>query len=595
MSLGNAVLLIRSGGTGRTTIAVDDVSELAAALLAATACCFAAHRNTGRSRIAWLLIGAYAACWGLGQVAWAIQEVILNENPQDLFPSWPDLGFLFAVPFGLAGLLTLPAGVRGLRAQARRLLDGLLIASALLFVSWATVLGPIYANSPSDLLQQVVGLAYPICDVALITIVLLTLSRVERGPRLPLMLVGTGVLCSAVADTTFAYLTTVQNFDTSNLADVGWILGFGLIGVGAVRSWSSPGTCTLKEVNLELWRMALPYVAVAAAMPVALVRLIVLGDSLNGVLLWDGLFLAALTLGRQFLLVRETTDMARTIENHNAKLDALVIERTQELRASLERLGAESEVRRELLVRLTTTQDDERREIAEIIHDDMLQSMISAKMRLYLLEDESDEARSQDIGAVDRLIGAAVDRMRSLMTDLRPQALDSGLTAALLQYIEDAGCHACVRGSFSAEPAESVGATMFRIVREALVNAHKHAPDAAVTIDLAESVGGYHARVRDDGPGFAGSTTSSPRGHLGLTSMRERAEALGGSLNITSAPGKGTSIDLCIPQPDHRSAGRSTGPPLDPMPTPSPAASAPFNGITKEPARGDPAPLGVAS
>src|SRR5207249_10533764 len=116
----------------------------------------------------WILTGAAAVGWGLGQVAWTYQEVLLHLDPADLFPSYPDLGYLLAVPLGVAGLLRLPGAPSSPGAVARSALDGALIAGSLLFISWVLVLGPVYAQSAEDALPKVVGIAYPIGDIAMV-------------------------------------------------------------------------------------------------------------------------------------------------------------------------------------------------------------------------------------------------------------------------------------------------------------------------------------------------------------------------------------------------------------------------------------------
>src|ERR1039458_615725 len=100
--------LLAAAPLHRQTIVVDDWSETLSALLAAGACLFTAARGRGRTRQAWGLIGIAAALWGLGQVAWTYQEVILGLVPANLFPSYPDLGYLLSVPFAIVGLLRLP-------------------------------------------------------------------------------------------------------------------------------------------------------------------------------------------------------------------------------------------------------------------------------------------------------------------------------------------------------------------------------------------------------------------------------------------------------------------------------------------------------
>jgi signal transduction histidine kinase len=530
----------------RITAVIDDLSETLMPLLAAGACLYTAARGTGRSRQAWGLIGIAAGCWGLGQLAWTVQEVFLNLDPAASFPSYPDLGYLMSVPFAFVGLLRFPGTEGTSGARTRALLDGLLIASALLFISWDLVLGPLYAQSSSDLFAQIVGLAYPVSDIAMATIVILTLSRVRVGRRLPLALLGCGVLLNALADSSFAFLTSVRGYDTIT-PDVGWTLGYALIGLAACRALGSSGHVGEKDIRLPRWNLLLPYWTLAAAGVLAVVTEITAG-SLNRVLESDLLFAIAVVLIRQYLIVRSTHSMNTQVATRNDDLDRQVRVRTGELIDSLEALHSTNDERTRLLLRLVTLQEDERERIAGVIHDDMLQSMIAAKMRMYLLHKDADTA------SVEAALDRAIARMRNLMTDLRPQILDLGLLAAVEQSIaefnEDGALIVSLRNQILGDPTPIVGTTLYRIVREALVNASKHAPGSAVTVILQGDAGtGFGARVSDDGPGFTLQQDGrSPKGHLGLSSMRESAEALGGWVRIGSGAGTGTTIEVWLPQ-----------------------------------------------
>jgi signal transduction histidine kinase len=87
---------------------------------------------------------------------------------------------------------------------------------------------------------------------------------------------------------------------------------------------------------------------------------------------------------------------------------------------------------------------------------------------------------------------------------------------------------------------------MYRIVQEALTNVRKHARASNVTVSLHQADAGYTALVTDDGVGFAPEVAEAP-GHLGLASMRERAQVAGGWLRIDTAPGRGTTVEVWLP------------------------------------------------
>jgi signal transduction histidine kinase len=177
----------------------------------------------------------------------------------------------------------------------------------------------------------------------------------------------------------------------------------------------------------------------------------------------------------------------------------------------------------------------------------------------------SDEKMLAALNRADEAVQASIRSMRGLMSELHPQVVERGLTPALREYLEqverDFDLHCALQGGFAHEPAGTVATTIYRIICEAVVNARKHAPGAQLTVDLRDADAGYAIRVTDDGPGFEPDPTGgSPTGHVGLSSMRERAEALGGRWHIQSRPGQGTRVELWIPH----SADASTAGVLDP-------------------------------
>ena len=558
----NAVLLIQ-GSTQFRTIAIDDISETVSALLAAAACLVTAARGSGRTRQAWGLIGIGAATWGLGQTAWTVQEVFLGLSPASLFPSYPDIGYLLSVPFAIAGLLRLPGAPTSNKALVRSLLDGLMIAGSLLFISWDLVLGPVYASSSTDAFAQIVGLAYPISDIAMVTILLLTLSRLQVGERLPLILLASGVLLNAVADSSFAFLTTLQSYTSVNFPDLGWTMGYAFIGLAAVRTLGTAAHREGREVRQPRWTLMLPYFTVAAAGAAAAATEFVAG-SLSRVLEWDLIVTTSVVLVRQFLFVRETRSLNEEVARRNDDLDFKVGERTHALVESLEDLYRYNDERTKLLMRLVTVQEQERQNIAGIIHDDMLQSMIAAKMRMFLLHGDGD-ANDATATSIESSIEGAIERMRTMLSDLHPHILELGLIAAVQQSVSEFNDRRALvvtlENELIGEPSTIVATTLYRIVREGLNNAGKHAHGAAVAVLLSGNQDiGFGARVSDDGPGFAPRGDGrSPQGHLGLSSMHERAEALGGWVHVESAPGNGTTIEVWLPQrpgavPDIRAA-----------------------------------------
>jgi hypothetical protein len=149
---------LRLGGA-QATLWVDDLATPLAALTACVLCFRACARHEGRMRAFWALLGAATACWTLAEVTWAVYALILvREVP---VPSWADVGYLTAIPLAVAALVVHPAARGSRTRRVRSVLDGLVIATALLFLSWTLVLGPLWRSTNLSALSGVVTLAYP--------------------------------------------------------------------------------------------------------------------------------------------------------------------------------------------------------------------------------------------------------------------------------------------------------------------------------------------------------------------------------------------------------------------------------------------------
>jgi len=236
-------------------------------------------------------------------------------------------------------------------------------------------------------------------------------------------------------------------------------------------------------------------------------------------------------------------------------------------------------------------QEEERARIAQELHDEPLQSII----HLYRLLDRlaadppPPEAIGQDLEeARDVAEGIAVE-LRRLARGLRPASLeDLGLVAGLQRLVNDLGAHTTLHASLEVEgeprrldPTAEVG--LFRIAQEGLRNAERHARASRVEVRLAFEPRAVTLTVEDDGRGLPEAVSRTPSGEpggLGLIGMQERAGLLGGHLEISSAPGRGTRIRAQVP----------TGSPRDPRFTWHAPKSADDRGAPRTPGEGTTAP-----
>jgi signal transduction histidine kinase len=223
----------------------------------------------------------------------------------------------------------------------------------------------------------------------------------------------------------------------------------------------------------------------------------------------------------------------------------------EKLRKSLDVLRRTMEDRRKLLLRLEDAQEEERRRIAADIHDDSIQVMSAADIRAQSLARQiTDPALRAEADELRETIRAAVDRLRHLLFELRPPALDrEGLVSALRAYSSGGTPVPEIVDRLRSEPPPDIRVILFRIAQEAIANARKHADAAAITVSLATEDGGVRVVVTDDGRGFDTAVLETPQpGHIGLPTMVERAELAGGRCRIESRPeGGGTTVDAWVP------------------------------------------------
>lgn len=295
----------------RGTLVVDNLGQLAAASLATVACawrCVVLPR--GSIRRSWAMLSLGAGFWAAGQIAWTVYEVVLGvEVP---FPSVADVGFLLSpLAFGAGAVSWLRHG-RTVAARMRDLLDGALTAGALLVLSWVTTLGAVYATSDRGTLALALGLAYPIADVLIASLVLLALGRTAIAQRTTVWFLAAGLLSLAVADSAYVYLVSAGRYGSGNALDAGWVFGFLLIAAGATvggdRSGAGPGVEPQKTRSgavvpsrLSLVLPYLPMVAAGATIAVDLLRV----PHIPVFELVMAVALVSLVLGRQFLATTE--------------------------------------------------------------------------------------------------------------------------------------------------------------------------------------------------------------------------------------------------------------------------------------------------
>jgi signal transduction histidine kinase len=210
-------------------------------------------------------------------------------------------------------------------------------------------------------------------------------------------------------------------------------------------------------------------------------------------------------------------------------------------------------VESERLQQQVESAEKERERWARELHDDALQGLAAIRITLATALQGKGEERAERIewAAEDTVarLEDQINELNRLINDLRPAPLERlGLTGALEALAEETSARAGVEVETAIELGEGPDGDqerlIYRLVQEALTNVVKHAGASHVSIAAREGDGAIRISVRDDGAGFDSDATTGGRG---LTGMRERIELLGGEIEVSSEPGKGTEIAARVP------------------------------------------------
>lgn len=263
----------------------------------------------------------------------------------------------------------------------------------------------------------------------------------------------------------------------------------------------------------------------------------------------EGVALQAVHLGAQDYLIK-------------GRGDGELIARS--LRYSIERNRIEEALRErerrleELVGKLITAQEEERRRVAYEIHDGLTQVAIAAQHRLQTFAEDHPPGSVVGEGKLDRVIELmqrTVAEARRVIAGLRPTILDDyGLAAAIwhdLDALREERLEVGFEGDVGGERLSAqVETALYRVAQEALTNARKHARAGRVEVSLRRNDGWVRLEVRDTGRGFDPASVAQASGageRVGLTSMRERVALLGGRFAVRSRPGEGTSVVAEVP------------------------------------------------
>jgi len=554
------------------TQAFSDIVQSIVPLAAAGACFHAARRTpygfgrawTASLRRSWRLLGAACLSWGLGQVVWTYFEVIAGTDP---FPSLADVGFLCAVPLLVAGVMAFPTGASArTTARLRTLLDGLLIAVSLLFLSWATVLGGAYHGASSSGLEKAFALAYPLGDICAATIALVVLSRSRGRGVAHLSLIATAILALAMSDSAFAYMTQTGSYSSGALVNTGWLVGWLLFLATALR----PAVAELRRGDDEdvpaLSRLALPYVPLLLAAVTGLAVQVFRG-SFEPFLVYTGTAVGLLVIGRQVVALVENSQL-------NARLQATVLqlaEQEQELKDALRRELDAAE-------RMRATDDMKDTFLRAVSHD--LRTPLTAMLGVAVTLERTklNLPREQALDLV-RMLVEKTQKLERLLKDLldlnrleegvlEPNRSMTDVRELVHRVVTEIDQLAGWPIDIEAEPIMAFidGPKVERIIENLLLNTTRHTPPGTRVWVRAQARGAdLELIVEDAGPGVpaelvgtifeafrrGGASAPTPahaRGvGIGLSLVARFAQLHGGRAWVDERWGGGAAFHVLLP------------------------------------------------
>jgi signal transduction histidine kinase len=472
--------------------------------------------------------------FGVGLLSYVTADIIFYTYQdilhQEVFPSVADVFYLAAYPFLMAGLLLL-IRARSPGADRASLLDALVVTVGLGVVSWVFLVGPLAHSPDLTLAERVVSMAYPIMDVLLLaTVVRLVVDGGPRPPAFWVLCCGVGALL--ITDTLYTIIQLTGGYHTGSPIDLGWMTWYACWGAAALHPTMNAlaEPAPLREVRLSRWRLGLLAGASLLAPAVQVVQLARRQPTEGLVTAVGSMVLFGLVLARLHGLAGEVAALATA--------------------------------RKRLLDRTVQAREEERIRLAAELHDGPIQRLTGVAYTADLSRrrlDRADLAGGQQLlESLEDDIRGEVAALRQVMVQLRPPALDEwGLSAALTDYAntfqQQTGITCSIQATLPERLARAHETVLYRVAQEALTNVAKHAKARRAWVTLTISQGQVRLQVGDDGTGFAATHPEDPIGdhlglnHFGLASMRQQLEMAGGSWQVHSRPGQGTTVSATLP------------------------------------------------
>jgi signal transduction histidine kinase len=551
-----------------------------------------------------LLLGLGILSYILGQAIWTYNENIAHLPV--LFPSWADVGCLGSYLFLLLAILLLPRQPLLAQARVRALLDGLIIMVGLVTFSWYFVLGPEVLQGADTLAGKCVGMAYPLVALLLIFCLLRLMARSHDREMHPVVhLLTLAFMVIVITDSVYDYLVLHNLYVTGGLLDVGWPLGYMLVGLSAYAVQQQMATARLSMASVPapdpfplasesggslpaLWRASIPLLLVPAVLMLLVwVELKEADTTLELGVALGAIILVGLLVIRQVLVIQETISQNRFLRKMQHDLwtrnEALQranaqIEEQARIEAAYEQQRRLNDLKDQFILhvshelRTPLTQVYGYLELLGNFHD-MLTSEKRARFTLQA---------TQGCETLQQLIDTILDAVGTDSHLPPPQAQELFVADLVHEVLEQFEPLQRQEHPVHLEIAEGLVVqadrqSLCRVLRNLLSNAFKYTP-AQTTVQVVatrcdpvtgcpDGISQVCICVQDTGPGIppedipllfgkfvrlTRDLASSIRGTgLGLYISKQLVEAMGGRIWVESAgvAGQGSRFYFTLPSP----------------------------------------------
>ncbi|GAA3516207.1 GGDEF domain-containing protein [Actinocatenispora rupis] len=312
-----------------TTVVLDDLAQLLGALVAAGTAWATAARVAGRTRWWRVLIGCAMFGWGCGQAIWSWYQVF-GDTPMPS-PGVADIGYLMLPLFALPALLVAasaaaPSGTAAARPRGHTtlVLDGLIVVFSMLLLAWQTTLSAVVHQGAPTRLAFAIAIAYPTTDLTLVVMVILLalVRQVSAVDRLPLLLLGLGLVAISASDSVFAWLVSIGAERMKPAADVGFVAGPALIALAMVApEWSRirRDGRRRREWRTDWPHLLLPYLPPTAS-GIVIALWTALGHRPSAPTIYLGLLVAGLVVVRQLITLVENRILLERVRQAQERL-----------------------------------------------------------------------------------------------------------------------------------------------------------------------------------------------------------------------------------------------------------------------------------